>query len=412
MYSSRPSSNKILNSRKRQLFRKHIPAGEAWAGAGVLVLLSVVVLWVAFQKNAFSPADRDLSYKELLQHPVADRLYQNPLKPLGSSGFQNAQAGTFQAARSQAALSLAPFPLEILKGGWALGGRVRHFSPKTLFQKINGEAEKFIRQGFKKLHYIALKGPDKENLSVELFDQGAMRGALGVFSDHRSGGRKVKQVGKALYFSTPVGAIGYTGKYFFRIAGSAETAAVKSKALETVHLIASLTGSSPPQSADSSRSPAPPVYVHLQKAYGVSRQALDYKAKNVFAYAFAKAFWFARLKGDARVFIHRAKSPQAAKALGEKIRQEHGKDYTILKQDVSLKDKGPLILMRHPFLKTHFGLAWQGAFLFGVEGFSQAGAATRALERLRETLEESSEGTRRNNRLKNPTRKRGDNGKE
>lgn len=343
------SNARIFNSRKRQLLRTHISAPEALSGIALLGALALMVGWIAAQGGNFDAADRDLPYEVLAAQPVEDRLYRLPLKTWVSP---DARGRTGAVADS---LNLGLFPASILSGGWAISSRPRQFDRSTLFQKINGEADKFIRQGFRELHYIALKAPrGGGEIAIELFDQGSFAGGLGIFSDHRTDDRAIRREGGALYYTTPVGAIGFRGRYFFRIAGNVESEAIRQKSSDLIRAFATLSG-------DEAAAPLP--FRILTQGMGVDPGDIAYQRRNVFQYDFADDFWFGRASTEspARMFLHQAPSADAASTLFRNIAQEHATEFRVLERTKNT------VLMRHEFLKTHFFMAVSGALIYGME---------------------------------------------
>ncbi|MDY7032198.1 MAG: DUF6599 family protein, partial [Thermodesulfobacteriota bacterium] len=65
--------------------------------------------------------------------------------------------------------------------GWKLSGEPERYSPKNLFDYINGGAELYLSFGFKEL-YVARFHKDKAPpFEVDLFDMGSSEDAFGVF---------------------------------------------------------------------------------------------------------------------------------------------------------------------------------------------------------------------------------------
>ncbi|MEE8396564.1 MAG: DUF6599 family protein [bacterium] len=364
-------AERVFGTRFQPLLRKRIAVAEVAAGGAVLLALALAVWWVAAQREAYNPAERDLPYQLLADRPVEDLLYRRPRTPWLEPGA--VPAGASAGRRVQLGL----FPLSVLQGGWAISSRPRRFDRQTLFEKINGEADKFIRQGFEELHYLALRAPGGDELAVELFDMGSFAGALGVFSGHRTAGRKVEPQGEALYYTTPVGAVGFGGRYFFRIAGSVESEAIRRKTGQLISVFAGLAA------GEGGEGGARPFgYRFFRGPMGVAAGAISYQAANVFQYDFAGDFWFGRPRpgSPARFFLHRAATAKDAARLFERIAAEHAEEFEVLRRT----ETG--LAMRHPFLKTHFAMGVRGKLIFGVEKEPSLQAAGRTLQRLAEAL--------------------------
>lgn len=334
----------VFNPKKRKLLRKHIPLAENVCTFFLLCGLMGIVLWVVIQRDNYDPQERDISVEQLLQSSSEKKLYNLPLKPW-------VEPGTSTELTSQ---NLGLFPETILDGEWQVASHLKQFGPENLFEKINGEAEKFLRQGFKSLSYIGLKSKeDGSELSIELYDQGDVKGSIEIFSDHTFGDKVIEQSGPVTFFKTSVGAIGRKGKYFFRIAGSQESEKIRKKS-EQIAVAFSQLEESEQDTLEESR---------ILRGLEISPELITYQSKNVFQFDFVKDFWFGQLSPEnpARVFIHRAASEEDAKNLFGEIVKEQSYDYEMV-EETDFR-----VVMFHSFLKNYFVLSYQGSFVFGVE---------------------------------------------
>jgi len=138
----------VLNPRRQRLLRNRVSRGENIVVVVLALILIAIVGWVVSTANDYDPASRDIA-PELLGKAVSEQvLYPPPLKLLSDPNAPAAAGGPVAA--------LQPFPVSIVSDGWSLASRVRRFEADTLFEKINGEAPKFLKQGFQSLHYVVL----------------------------------------------------------------------------------------------------------------------------------------------------------------------------------------------------------------------------------------------------------------
>ena len=338
---------RIFNPRSHRLLRKNIPVAENLITLLLLCVLAAIVVWVALQKTHYNPADRDIAV-ELLRDPQSPKLYSIPLKPWTEPGMPT-------AAQTQ---SLGPFPQSILDLEWQPASRLKEFNSTNLFEKINGEAEKFIRQGFKSLYYMVLKSNDDgSEIAMELYDQGDIRGSMGIFAEHLSADRDIEQNNQVVFFKTAAGVIGRKGKFFFRVAADSTSDRIRQKSSQLIEAFAQLGGN---------ETGTPEEFRILTVGLAISPELITYQSKNVFQYDFVKDFWFGRLRqGDsARVFIHRAQSFEDAKQLFQQILAEQSYEYDIVEQS------DQRALLWHEYLQNYFVIAHQGQFIFGVENVS------------------------------------------
>jgi hypothetical protein len=353
------AQEKLFNPLRRKLLRKRIPLVESIAAAAIVVLLVAVAVVVLAQKERFDPAERDFTASEATDL----QLYHSPLKRWAEPG----SPGT-----GPVEVDLEIFPKEILSDGWEVDGRVETYDPTTLYEKINGAAELYLSYGFQKLYYLTI-AKDANSITVELYDQGLFRNALGLFAGQKRPEHEVQRSGSIHYYSTPVGAIGRHGEYYFKIAGNSGATPVLAKAARMVEAFADLPV------AEAS---APAPFDILTAKLGISAEEIEYRKHNVFQYDFVEEFWFAPVGGaaQARYFVHQADDAAAAEALYEKLVEEQKWEFSVDEES----DRH--VLLRHEYLGTFFGLGRSGSFIFGVDAAPDREVALRSLDRLKGTV--------------------------
>jgi hypothetical protein len=366
---------RTFNRRRRQLFRRRI------SGAEVLAALLGAVGWVAAQRDAYDPAERDLSFAVLQAQSMEDRLYRRPLVAW-------VEPGSGPAGAAVPAPRLGAFPPAIVADGWRVSTRLQEFGPDNLYEKINGAAEQYLRFGFQRLHYVGLRREGGvEELSIELYDQGDFAGGLGIFSAQRDPTRPLRREGALTYYETAVGAIGVMGRWFFKVAGSTESPALQAKTRQLVAALATLPVA---------EGEVPYGYRVLTERLGLPFGAVAYQSANAFQFAFAQDFWFGTI-GDStgghqpasgRFFLHRAAGPAEAAELYERLLTEQRFDYDVLVEDEERA------VLRHRFLKNHFALALAGPVVYGVENVMARADVEPALRRLEQALAASPEQRR------------------
>ena len=202
---------KVLNQLGRpKLLRKEIPTGEAATGVLLLLLILGMTLWLRAQRTNYDPGERDIDIALLVAQSVEDKLYRQPLKR-----WRDPSLGELGGAPE----SLGPFDPSLLEGGWRSASTPQAFVPDTLYEKINGQADQYMKFGFQKLTVIELERPSTGRLlDVFLYDQGTFEGSLGVYQEQR-GGRATEQFEGVHYTPNAIGAIGMSGRVFFQIIG-------------------------------------------------------------------------------------------------------------------------------------------------------------------------------------------------
>ncbi len=371
MAVARYDRNRVLNPVPRRIFRRHVSRAENLVAGGLLVALLLAGAWVAAQRDAFDPAERDLSAEALGSAAVQDTLYRAPLKPWTEPGHAPA-ASAGGVAEGAATPDLGLFPRGILDDGWRLDGRVEVFDKDTLYEKIDGAAEQYLAFGFRRLYYATI-ARDDAFINLEIYDQGDVPSTIGIFAAQRDAARRLERSGPAYFYRTPVGALGVAGTHYFKISGSAETPAIRAKADALVPLLAQAPGSASPAGLGPFRA--------LTDGLKVPFDAIAFEKANVFGYDFLADTWFGGAgKGDARYFVHEAKDAAAAAAVLGRLTQEHENEYA------PVAGAGSRRIYKHKFLDAYFAVEQRGARLFGVDAAPDRAAAEALLRRLEEVL--------------------------
>lgn len=336
---------KLLNPKKRRVLRKRIGTAELIGSILVLFALSATVSWIAAQRSNYDPKLQDLSINERMSEGKRILLYSRPLKRWQEPGNSSPTKST----------DLAIFPQTVLAEDWTVKSGVRTFSSETLFEKINGEAERFLRHGFERLYYLVIQAPDKlEEISIELYDQGGIGGSSGVFSEHHTAERKLEQTGSNVYFGTEIGVVGRKGRYFYRIAGNRSSESIRRKSLQLTRSFSSLPEPTEKRAFG---------FLLLRERLKIPLAEIRHKRVNVFQFDFAKDFWFGRPEKSRKIelFVHRAQSGPAAGDLFRQIVAEQQQEYRIVEQAENS------VVLRHNFLQTFFSMAYRGNYLFGAD---------------------------------------------
>jgi len=350
--------DRIFNDfRRPKLLRKRIPLAETAAAAAVGAALVLAALWVASRGDAYDPAERDLDTALLVTDTAPRDLYNEPLRRWREPG----------TAEASAAADLGPLPASLLAGGWT-AGRVQRYTPDTLYQKIDGQAEQYLKFGFRELVVVPLEHPsDGVSLDVFLYDQGPFTNALGLYAEQR-GDKPVEAAGPVRFTRTAVGAHGFVGGTVFHVVGTAEGDAVRGKTDEVLAALAGLgtTGATPP------------AYRALADGLAVPFERVGYTPANAFQLGFASDFWFGALpgQGTARAFVHEDAAPDTASALASRIGEALGAELEPVEASL------PFALSRHRYLQTWYALGTKGRFVIGAEDVADRAALEDVMTRL------------------------------
>ena len=362
--------DRLFNSHKSRLMRTQIPGSENLSVALIFLALIALGAWLTTTRDDFDPTERDLPIELLGDNSRQIEIYNQPLKPWVEPG---------QPIRG-AAFDLGPFPSLTLDAEWQPVGRTKRFQADNLYEKINGEAEKFIKQGFVELAFLRLRSAsDASEIAIELFDQGNLNGSLGIFSEHAAG-RAIENRDGVSFVTTEAGAIGRKGRYFFRIAGDRHSVAITDKAASLVTAFAQLDRD--PSAATTDEKTVPAGFALLSQRLSIAEADIQFQENNVFQYDFAQRFWFGKagIGGDARLFVHIADSATEAEDLIAALLEEHGYEYD------QLESKGTYTLFRHRYLGSYFAIARRGNYIYGIEKSPDTAAIAALLKRISEHL--------------------------
>ncbi len=373
--AKKKKKEKILNDRKRKTFRHYIGNSEVIFSALFIGFVVLMGWWFVAQRSDFDEGDRDISYEVLLAQQVEDNLWQRPLERWVEPGTQLAG---LVATRT---IDTGVFPPSIISNGWVLDGPLQHFDSNNLYEKINGQEVQYKSFGFVQMDFVNLALPGDEedfDISIELYDMGEFKNALGIFAAQRSQGAQVIAEGPLFYFQTLSGALGMADKYFIKLVGGQEEDAVRDHALTILRDFAS---------GIEAASGTPRAFMIMADGMGVPFQGIEYQLADAFQYGFASDFWFGQAADageNARIFVHQAESEEAANELMglflEELEFEYDEGVTV----------GTRSSFEHEFLKTVLIIDQSGPFFYGIDRAKHSEEASRLLDELLSQLMEES----------------------
>ncbi len=352
------NNNAVFNIKKRWLRRPHISLAEVCSSLAIGAVVVFTTGWFMQQQTDYDPGERDLDPALLADRPTLT-LYTPPLKIWQEPGT---------AVAGSSAPMIEPFPNNVLDPSWQMAGRIRRFEPDNLYEKINGEAEKFLQQNFKQLHYLVLKSTkDGSEIAIELFDHGDVTSSIGIFSGHAAADTQIVTEGPVSYFETGAGMIGRKDAFFFRVAASNFNDDAKTKVRTLVNNFSALEGAA---------EDLPAAFLLLTEQLKIAPENVSFAANDVFQFDFAQDFWFAQLDNDdtGRAFVHQGTN---VKALFDQLLMEFDFDYELLETLPS-----GAVTMKHRFLNTYLAMHYRGEFLFGAENVTDVELLAPLMETL------------------------------
>ncbi len=279
-------------------------------------------------------------------------------------------------------------PLDVVTGpealgdGWTRSGEAEVYTPDTLFELINGEAELYYPYGVKRT--IAAKynreGETDNPIYLELFEMASALDGFGIYSNYRSAKSTIVDIGNA-GFASSTEVMFYQGPYFAQL--NVATAQESRDRLESC--ARALSKALPPAQ------PAPELLTLLDFPSivpGTPKLALQ----SLLGYRFFKRGFVAEIyldgppEGDptgeerrARLFVVPETTPEAAAATLEAYLADLAKNQGSVEWQET--NAGRVAVVNDPLYQV--GVATQaGPCVFGVIGLPAAEDGLRVLEKL------------------------------
>ncbi len=197
---------------------------------------------------------------------------RNDIKLLVISFLISIFIGSYASAKEISVESLLP---KDLPEGWRQIGSSQLYTQKTLFERINGQADLFSKYAFQKSVFALYqnKNNSKDQIELDIYDMGNVLQAFGIFSRFRSEDRPAA-VGLESYLEDR-SLLFYKGRYFVMLyATEADPSLLKRIALTISSSIADST-------------PAPRELDYFPKD-GLKPGSIEYYPEGLLGYQFFK----------------------------------------------------------------------------------------------------------------------------
>lgn len=192
--------------------------------------------------------------------------------------------------------------------GWEIAEGPDAFSPETLYERLDGGADRYLAHGFRRLLHVRyrLGGDPLASVTLELFDMGSELGAFGIYSALRSPGADIRPWGAEGYRRGAVAAA-YRGRLFIHGEADDERPAL-------VELLESAVARAAERAEGGT---APPSVLDPLPAVGRVAHSERYVPADLLGHAFLPGGVLADYEVDgarARLFISRLESETSAAA--------------------------------------------------------------------------------------------------
>ena len=371
---SRKDDRLFVRDGRRSYRRRYSRAEVRW-GEAVLGALAALLLWVIWKGAHPDPSlfaageGSDSSTQVVIDGSApsgADRSAAG--EPARGGGGAAPVPGAAGAAGATGTTDRAPFPAGLALAGWNEGA-VAHYDSSNLYEKINGREDYYKSFGFRRLHWVSLAtaADPATTVDVELFDLRTAANALGAYAGERPPEIAPHLDATGMWHRARNAAFATVGRYYARIVGADESAAV----LEQVeHVRTRLAAALPAE-------PLPWGYALFAGGMGVDPGRVTYVTENAFSLGFARRVYTAKLgDDDLEGFVVAAVDAAAAAALAQRF--GHGfRDYG----EDGGRTQG-LNWVRDRYLHTVTTAKAHGAWVVGVRGAADPARGGAALARI------------------------------
>jgi len=200
-----------------RISRREITRTETAVSCLVLVLLAAIGAGVWAKGRMYDPG---LFRPELAglarERPAQAVRVDTPSEQRTSSGSTTAPA----AASAQPAPLSGPLE-DLAPRGWKPMEKVAHFTPDTLYEKIDGRAEEYLDYKASGLDCVSLVNAkdSKQFIDIYLYDMGKPVQAFGIFSVERTEGLPALALGREGYRSE-ASYFFWKGRYYAQVLAS------------------------------------------------------------------------------------------------------------------------------------------------------------------------------------------------
>jgi hypothetical protein len=259
--------------------------------------------------------------------------------------------------------------------GWKQDGKAQIFSPKTLYEYINGAADLYLAYEFQDLRVAEYKGEKKAGVTVEVYRHKTPTQAFGIYSQERLANAKFLDIGAQGYHEPNVLNF-LTGPYYVKINGFNTGEDDEKVLMPFAKKVEEILGG---------KTLLPQVLSSFPQE-GMKKNTEKFIFKNFLGYSFLHSGYTADYEVSGKkfkIFVIEGKNREDCREMIEKyLRQTGNQNPKAAEGTYGLKDSyhGPVDLL------------WKGKFIWGILNLEDPALRTRYLK----LLESSPEGSNLN----------------
>jgi hypothetical protein len=233
--------------------------------------------------------------------------------------------------------------------GWKQDGKPQVFSPRTLYEYINGAADLYLTYEFQDLNVAEYKGKGKAAVTVEVYRHGDSIQAFGIYSQERLANARFLDIG-AQGYQEPNVLNFVTGPYYVKISGYSTGAEDERTMLAFGRKMEGILGG---------RSALPKI-LSLFPREGMKKNTEKFVSKDFLGYSYLHSGYTADYEvGDKRfkIFVIEGKDAGDCREMMEKYLKQTGNEgKTVSEGAYRLKDR----------YHGDVDLLWKGRLIWGI----------------------------------------------
>lgn len=214
--------------------------------------------------------------------------------------------------------------------GWEIFDKVKQFTPRNLYEQIDGRAEFFLAYDIIRMTFASFIHNDNEGQFIDLsiYDMGSSTNAFGVFSGERSPGETPVRLGRKGY-SSDANFFIWKGRYYIRIIASDSTDEFKKIGMDLARQVTDLLVDAGDSVWGLSALPQTDRVPESERYVRVDAMGLD----------FMKETYMARYRKEnatVTAFLSRRDTPETARAIVSRYKEyarKYGERVDRIKQD-------------------------------------------------------------------------------
>jgi len=202
--------------------------------------------------------------------------------------------------------------------GWRQDGKTQVFSPKTLYEYINGAADLYLSYEFQDLQVAEYKGEKKTGVTVEVYRHKDPIQAFGIYSQERLANAKFLDLGAQGYYEPNVMNF-LTGPYYVKINGFNTGEDDEKVLMPFAKMVAEVLGE---------KNSLPPILSSFP-GEGKKKNSEKFISKNFLGYSFFHSGYTADYEASGKkfkIFVIQGKDQEDCRAMMEKYLKQTGSE--------------------------------------------------------------------------------------